>query len=533
MFDQPETGENAFDVIVIGGGHNGLTAAATLAKRGRRVCVVERSAGLGGMAGPVDFPSGAGGPAIAHLLYNLSPPAMAEIGVGESTPLATKRLPTVALASDGRHAVIDDSGLCFADGSAHPEAGAFAALRARLETCARVLGQLADAPPPSLEGGVASLSLAGVREIGSLAKLGLDLKRLRRAEMREFLRIILSNAYDLILDDLEDGPVAGALAADAVRGAFSGPRAPGTVLSLLYRIGRRPLLGADLPIGGPGAVASAFETAARSAGVEIRTGAPVAHVMVRRDRARGVVLEDGTEIAANAVMSSLDALQTMKLAGPAHFDVETVRRLRNIRAKGAAGKVHLALDAAPDMPGLTDEQRAGRLIVAPSATYVERAFNPAKYGEMSAAPVIEAVIPSLSDEAHRAGGRHVLSAIANFAPYDLEGGWTDAARDKLGALTIKTLAAHMPGLAELVSETRVLASPDIEALTGAPGGHWHQGELSLDQLLTVRPVNRLAQYGLGVRGFYFCGAAAHPGGDVAGSAGRNAARRLLKDEVPA
>ncbi|OAN70913.1 phytoene dehydrogenase [Sulfitobacter sp. EhC04] len=509
-----------FDVIVIGAGHNGLTAATMLARKGKRVCVVERAEQAGGMARMVDFAEGARGPDIAHLLYNLSPAVAKDIGLD----IETRRLPTLALSPDGKHVEMTGGTLCYADGSAHPEAEAFTALHARLVRFAALLGQLSDAPPPSLAEGLASL--ASLRDLGGLAKLGLNLKRMGKADMREFLRVILSNAYDLLLDDLPDGPVAGALAADAVRGAFSGPRAPGSVFSLMYRMGQ----GGEVawPIGGFGA----FEAAATAAGATIRYGTGVSAITVKDDGVRGVTLQDGTVLAAGAVLSSIGAPLTMQLAGAQHFDIEATRRLRKMRARGTVAKLNLVLSAVPDLPGLSDAQKAGRLIVAPSATYVERAFNPVKYGRASDAPVIEAVLPSLSDPSLCTKGQQVLSAVVSYVPFDPEGGWTDAARAKLTRRITDTLAIYMPALSDIITHSSLLTPDDIAASTGAPGGHWHHGELSIDQLLTVRPVNGLSRYAFGVRGFYLCGASAHPGGDVTGSPGRNAARCLLEDGIP-
>ena len=514
-----------FDVIIIGAGHNGLAAAATLAGKGKSVCVVEREAAIGGMSKTVTLVEGARGPQIAHLLYNLNPKVARELGIGGAIPLGMHVLDTIALAEDGRHVLIRDSKAIYADGTVHPDAAAYEALHKRLVRFAGLLGKLALKSPPAPGGGL--MELDTWRELASLGGFGLGLKRLGKREMREFLRILLSNAYDLILDDLADGPLAGALAADSVRGAFAGPRSPGTVFSLMYRLGNGG--GASLPIGGMGAVADAFAEAARRKGADIRTATGVARLMVADDHVQGVVLADGREINARAVMMNGGAMSGARLAGLEHFDVEAARRLRNIRAKGTAAKVNLVLSAAPHFTGLTEEQTSARLLIAPSAADVERAFNPAKYGEISSDPVIEAVIPSLRDNTLCTGNQHVLSAIVSYAPYHLEGGWDDAARGHLLALTLDRLEQFAPGLKALVVHSEVLAPPDIEALTGAPGGHWHHAEMGLDQILNIRPVNQMGRYATGLGGFYLCGASAHPGGDVMGAAGRNAAMQLMRD----
>ncbi|MCB1340925.1 MAG: NAD(P)/FAD-dependent oxidoreductase [Pseudooceanicola sp.] len=486
-----------FDVIVIGAGHNGLAAAAALGARGKRVCVLERSAGVGGMADG----------RLAHLVYNLSEAERRRLGVHLS------EVDTVSLARDGRHVAIRGGSAAYADGGAHPDAAAYAALHARLVRFAGVLAHLAEAPPPGFEGGLTSLE--GLREIARLGKVGLGLKRLGKAEMREFLRVVLSNAFDTVLDEIGDGPLAGALTADAVRGAWAGPRSPGTVFSLMYRLGQGGrVFRAE---GSMGAVAAAYAEKARAAGCDIRVGVPVARVVVEDDRAVGVELEGGVRIAAQAVLSSAGPLQTMLLAGVAHFDVEAARRARGMRAKGSAAKVNFALSGRPLFTGLSEAQHGARLVVAPSAAAVEQSFNPAKYGELPKAPVLEMVLED---------GR--LSVIATHVPYE---GWTDARRAALGALVAETVEAYAPGFASLVTGTEVLTPADIAAMTGAPGGHWHHAEMGLDQVLTLRPIAGNARYRLAVGGLYLCGASAHPGGDVTGLPGRNAAGQVLADGV--
>lgn len=503
-----------YDVVVIGGGHNGLTAAATLAKKGKSVCVVEKAEQFGGMAREV-----------AHLLYNLHPKVARELGLGQltkGTPLST-----ISLAADGKHVEISGDTVRFADGSAHPDAKAYGDMISRLKKFAGLLGQLSTKSPPKLDGGLTSLATLG--ELAGLAKLGLDLKRLGKKDMNEFLRVILTNAYDLVLDEMPDGPLAGAICADAVRGNFVGPRSPGTVFNLMYRLGQGG--DAHLPKGGMAAVVRAFETAATKAGVDLRAGQGVARILVENDRATGVELDDGTRIAARAVMSSTGPQAIMQMAGVEHFDVEAARRIRNTRCKGTVAKLTLMLKDAPSVEGLSRDQMKSRLVIAPSAEVVERSFNPVKYGELPTAPVIEAILPSLIDADMVSGGQHILSANVQHVPHTPEGGWDESKRQQVIDTVVDQLEAHMPGLKASVETAELLTPADIEARTGAPGGHWHHAEMGVDQILTVRPVNGLAHYGFAVQGLYLCGASAHPGGDITGLPGRNSAMQLLKDGV--
>ena len=536
----------AFDAIVIGAGHNGLTAAATLARKGKRVCVLERSEQVGGMMTDGALAPGVSAPRMAHLLYNLNATVARELGMGGRIPLRTAKLPTVSLSPDGLHTVIENGQAQLSDGTAHPQAEVFAALHARLIRFAGLLARLANQTPPKLEGGLGNAGT--LSELSVLARLGLDLKLMGKKEMQEFLRVTLSNVHDLLVDELGDGPLAGAMAADAVRGAFAGPRSPGTVFSLMYRLGSPKPPGsarhaadpgngggsADpvLPLDGMAAVSEAFARAARDAGADIRCGQGVAQVLVDdADRVTGVTLDNGQTLTAPLVLSSAGPLQTMQMAGPDHFDIEAVRRLRSLRNKGTTAKVNLLLSGTPAFTGLSPELAAGRLLIAPSSTYVERAFNPAKYNAMPTAPVVEMVLPGLSG-APGAGdaesGQQVLSAIVNFVPPAPEKGWRATERKALLKVLLSTLEAYAPGIGKLVTASEVVTPDDIAAETGAPGGHWHHLEMGLDQILTLRPTNGTAHYAFGPQGLFLCAASAHPGGDITGAPGRNSALQALK-----
>ncbi|MDG1115956.1 MAG: NAD(P)/FAD-dependent oxidoreductase [Flavimaricola sp.] len=519
------TGVNDFHTVVIGGGHNGLAAAVTLATKGKRVCLIERDETLGGMARTVEVAPGVQTSQIAHLLYNLNPTVLKELGIADQIKAQSVALPTVSLSPDGRHVVVDGDKVRYSDGGAHPEARAAAVLIGRLRKFAAILGQLSTKSPPKLEGGITSLATLG--ELAGLAKLGLNLKRLGKEEMREFLRIALSNIADVLLDELDDGPLPGALAADAVRGAFAGPRSPGTVFSLMYRLGNGGEV--RLPKGGMGMLTDVMATAASEAGCDIRTNAPVTRIVVEDDRVRGVELTDGTMLTCRAVLSSAGPLQTMQMAGLANFDVEALRRMRNLRVKGTTARLTLVLSGKPAFKDLPEGLASARILIAPTVGAVERGFNPAKYGDLPTAPTLEMVCPTLSDPALTSEGRHVLSIIIDHVPQEPTGGWTDAARSALTQTAIDRIAAHAPGLPGLVQDSILMTPTDIEALTGAPGGHWHHAEMGLDQILTLRPANGAGHYSLGIRGLQLCGASAHPGGDLTGAPGRNSALHLLKE----
>ena len=512
-----------FDVVIIGAGHNGLTAAAILAKRGKKVCVLERAEKTGGMSGNKELAPGVLAPRIAHLAYNLNSTVMKELGLEQK--LRMKSLNTVSLSPDGNHVEISSGAVRYVDGRQHPDEAAFLAIREDMRKFSQILAPLALQTPPDMSGG---LGLSNFSEIAPLAKLGLKMKMMGKKDMRNFMRVLLSNIYDQLLSEMQDGPLTGVLAADAIIGNWAGPRSPGSVLSLMYKYGA----GGDmvLPIGGMGAISSAIEDVAVSYGAIIRTGTAVKNVIIEDDAVSGVVLDDGSSMTCKAVLSSAGAFPSMMLAGPEHYDVEAVRRLRNVRAKGTTAKVNLVLSELPSLTGLSEKQQGQRLLISPSADYAEQSFNAVKYGEIASAPVIELVFPTLSDPS-LSDGPHILSAIVQGVPYHLKGGWDAKAKEKLSKTVFDNLSIYAPGIEGLVTHREILSPADIEAETGAPGGHWHHAELSTDQMLSVRPVNLMSRYEFGIRGYYLCGAGAHPGGDVSGAAGRNSALQLLKAGV--
>ncbi|MGH8314879.1 MAG: phytoene desaturase family protein, partial [Steroidobacterales bacterium] len=283
-----------------------------------------------------------------------------------------------------------------------------------------------------------------------------------------------------------------------------------------------------LPRGGMGAVSNALAASARAAGVEIRASAPVAAIAVEGDRVRGVRLETGEEIAAELVVSNADPRTTLlELLGARHLETEFARRVSNIRMRGNAAKLHLALSGLPQFKGLDVQYAGERLLIAPTLEYIERAFNPAKYRERSAEPVLEIVLPTVHDATLAPAGQHVLSAIVQYAPVDLAAGWS---REKhaFQESVMAVLERSAPGIRKLVVATELLTPLDIEQQFHIGGGHWHHGELALDQFMMLRPAPGAAQYAMPVEGLYLCGAGCHPGGGIMGTAGRLAAQAILQ-----
>jgi phytoene dehydrogenase-like protein len=281
-----------------------------------------------------------------------------------------------------------------------------------------------------------------------------------------------------------------------------------------------------------GAVSAALAARARKAGVEIRTGSPVARITVVDDRAVGVLLASGEEISARSVISNADPKATfLKLLGPGYLDTDFVRRIDHFRAKGAVAKVHLALEGLPAFRGVPAAALGARLLVSPSMDYLEGAFNPSKYRELPEHPVLEITVPTQADPGLAPAGKTVLSINVMFVPYDLKIE-ARAAREQLGARVEAVLEDYAPGIGALVSAREVLLPGDLEREFGAAGGHWHHGALAFDQFFFTRPVPGAAGYTTPVAGLHLCGAGSHPGGGVMGTPGRNAARKILKEGSP-
>jgi phytoene dehydrogenase-like protein len=512
--------------IIIGGGHNGLSCANYLARSGRSVLVLEACERLGGMAITREFAPGFRASVGAHLLNQMPERLIADLAL-ESHGLrwAAQGLSTVALNGTSPPLIIGPGGSAVIGTDPPSDAQAYTQFERQMRRFAQVLNALLTQTPPRL-------GTERWADRLSLLKTGWRIRRLGRRDMRELLRIGGMNAYDLLHEHFKSPLLQGAIGLDAVLGTNLGPRSPGTVMTLLYRLAAQfgaRARGLALPIGGLGAVADALAAAARQAGVEVCTGTPVVRVLVHNDRACGVRLASGQEVAATTVISSADPKTSfIGLVGAEHLDAGFVRQVSHLRTQGAAAKLHLALSGLPAFTNLPTGAHGSRLLISPTLEYLEHAYNHSKYGEYSQSPALEITLPSVHDASLAPPGKHVLSAVVQYAPYRIAGGW-GSQRERFTELLIDTIAQQAPGVRSMVLASELLTPEDLEREFRVTGGHWHHEDLALDQLYMVRPVPGAAQYATPLPGFYLCGAGCHPGGGVMGLAGQNAARQVLAE----
>lgn len=518
----------SYDAVIIGAGHNGLVTATYLAKAGLKVVVVEANDQPGGAAATREFAPGYKTSAVAHLLHALHPKVVADLNLGaHGLKGAYRETGTTILLADARAVTLTQDAAATAASIGRvskADAEAYPRVMARLTRLAGALGSFLMRTPPN-----PAMSSNDFQAKLALGMFALQLRMLGKKDMLELSRILTMNVADLANDHFESDAIKGLLSFEATLGVYLGPRSPNTVFNLLYRLAslsKHGMGGLFLPQGGMGAVVTALVKAAQAAGVEIRAAAPVARILIEKEVAVGVALANGTEIRAPIVASSADPQRTLlKLVEPGQLDTQFQQRIRHLRMNGCVGKVHLALDGLPD----AWKGNAGRMVLAPKIDYVERAFDCAKYGRVSDHPALEIVIPTLADPSLAPAGKHVASVLYQYAPYKLRETSPDAARSQVLERTLSTLDAAAPGLRARIVATEALTPHDLESQFGLSGGQWHHGEVTLDQMFFLRPAGQFQQYRMPVPGLWLCGAGAHPGGNVSGAVGANAAREILKD----
>jgi phytoene dehydrogenase-like protein len=520
-----------YDAIVVGGGHNGLTAAAYLARAGMSTLVLERRHVLGGAAVTEEIVPGFRFSVASYVVSLLRPEIIRELNLpahgleilpfdGSFTPL------------DGNYLwVTNDPGRTYHelrkfsanDADAYQEFGFL-----MTEIIRFIKPILSMVPPDPVR--------FDPRQWLPLGLLARQFRALPPELQATFIQIMTMSAADFLEQWFESDPLIGAIASNGIIGTFLGVRSPGTAYVMLHHFMGEVdgSFGAwGIPKGGTGAVSAAIASAARSFGAEIRTEAPVARIDVRGDRAVGVTLDSGEEIEAGEVLSNADARRTYlglleKGALPAEFEEEVTR----YKYRGSSGKVNLALDGLPDfscLPGLGEHLR-GAIGLASSVDEMETAYDDAKYGRFSRRPFIDMMIPTLVDPSVAPPGKHIISCFVQWAPYHLADGaqWDASMRDAFGEAVLDVIETYAPNIRDIIVGQQILSPLDIEETFGLTEGNIFQGELTLEQLFFNRPVPGWARYRTPIRNLWLCGSATHPGGGIMGAPGKMAAMQVLK-----
>ena len=520
-----------YDAVIIGGGHNGLVAAAYLARAGLKVVVLERRHVLGGAAVTEEVFPGFRFSVASYVVSLLRPEIVRELELpkhgleilpldGTFTPLDDDYLWRV---NDHGRTVRELRRWSPSDAEAYDEYS-----RLMLEMAQFVKPILSMAPPDA--------GRLNPREWLPVARLARAFKDLPEEQQAVFIQLMTMSAADFLDQWFETDPLKATMSASGIIGTFQGIRSPGTAYVLLHHyMGEIDgvLRAWGIPRGGTGAVSEAIAGAARSFGAEIRTEAAVDHFLTRGDEVAGAVTSTGEEVVGRVTLSSLDPRQTfLRLLPSGLLDAAFLDEVDRYRYRGSSGKVNLALDGLPEfkcLPGAGEHLR-GAISFSPSIDYMEQAYDDAKAGRFSRRPYIDMVIPTLVDPSMAPPGKHVMSCFVQYAPYRLADGdeWDDARREAFGKTVVDTIADRAPNIRDLILHAQVLTPKDIEERFGLSEGNIFQGELSLEQLFFNRPVAGWARYRTPLRNLWMCGSATHPGGGIMGASGRLAAMHVLR-----
>jgi phytoene dehydrogenase-like protein len=509
------------DIIVIGGGHNGLVAAATLQKAGRRVLLLERREKLGGIAAALEIHPGYRLPGLLHETSAFRRAVIDELSLHRSgLALLEREPPVLAAAREGKGTLLP-RGKAFAsaavDGVSEDDARGYADLMSFLSRAGEALRPVFSAAPPDFDRPSAG-------EIFSLLRTGIGIRRLGKKDLPELLRAAPMPVADLVRERVEDERLQAAIAVPALRGSFLGPYSPWSAFPLFYQAAGHEHGGVQ---GGGAAVVDALTRAALALGVTVRTGARVERIEIRRGEATGVRLDSGESFGARRVVATCDPRTVfLDLVDPVEVPPSLTGEAERYRGRGTTAMVHLALSGALEIAGRpgTPFERAR---ICDSLEEAERAFDACKGRRLPAAPLLEVWVPTVSDPTLAPPGHHVVSIIVHFVPHDLEGGWRDEKRDELRKIVLDRLSLYAPGVLDRIVGASCLTPRDLEDVYGLRNGHPDHGEHAVDQLLLFRPFASCGHYATPIRGLYLGGSGSHPGGGITGAPGLLAARAVL------
>jgi phytoene dehydrogenase-like protein len=509
-----------YDVIVIGAGHNGLTAAALLARQGRKVLIVERRRIIGGLAAGEEFHPGYQTCGVLHDTGQVRARVIRALDLkSHGLEMSRQRAPVLALDPEGRGMLLGGK-----DRQTAKEINSYSAEDAKqylnyhkfIKRVARVVNRIFDEPPPVM-------ASSDRRTLWEFFKTSFALRRLGKTTMFELLRVAPMSVADWLNEWFETGCLKGALANAGLCGNFAGPWSPGSAFNLLlWECAAKHYIP-----GGPRALVAALEKAAKSQGVEIQTESEVSEIQVSEGRATGVVLKNGVRIAAAVVASSCDPRHSFLDLVPSN-QVENwqQRRIQQIRGTGSTAKVDLALDTQLEFNGRPGEKiafaRAGGHL-----DQIEKAFDTCKSGRVGSDPVLDIHVPTVSNPGLAPPGHSVVSILVHFVPYYLQPKWDQEQIEKLGDTVVLALEQHLPGVSRAIVARQVLSPVDLETRYGLVKGHILHGEHALDQLI-LRPTPECARYQTPIDGLYLCGSGSHPGGGITCGPGALAASVIAR-----
>ena len=520
-----------YDAIIIGGGHNGLTAAAYLAKAGKKVLVLERRHVVGGATVTEEIYPGFKYSVCSYVVSLLRPEVIRDLELPkydlEIIPLDSTFTPLPGgdyLFRCGDHARTrrEIARHSVTDAEAYEQYG-------------QLMVQMAMAVKPLLAMTPPKPAAWNPKDLFGWATLGNHFRGLGEKVFYDLAKLMTMSSADFLDEWFETEALKATMSASGIIGTFMGPRSPGTAYVLLHHY-MGELDGAfrswGFARGGMGTISRVIADAARHYGAEIRTQAPVDHVLIKNRRACGVVLSSGEDVEAKVIVSGVDPKRTfLKMVDAQHFEPEFLNQVSAFKIRGSSAKVNLALDALPNFTCMAGNgpHLAGAISISPSIDYIERAYDDAKYGEFSRRPYLDVIIPSMLDPSMAPLGKHVMSIFVQYAPYHLKNGSWPEKREALGDTVVDTLNEYAPNLKNIILHRQVVTPWDLEQEFGLTEGNIFQGELTLDQLFFLRPVPGWAKYRTPIKNLYMCGACTHPGGGVMAASGRLAALEILKD----